>query len=112
MSDTITFTVARADIEAALRKALLERSPYSHDEAPLLQAARHVVKEQQAAIINLIAGQVRSLVDDSAVASALRERLSAALTKAIEEKAGSIVRSLTKADIASLLAPPLGEVEP
>ena len=108
----VLISISAADIEAALKKALLERSPYSHDEAPLLQAARSVVKEQQAAIVNLIAGQVRSLVDDSAVASALRERLSAALTKAIEEKAGSIVRSLTKADIASLLAPPLGEVEP
>ena len=28
------------------------------------------------------------------------------------EPVGSIVRSLTKADIASLLAPPLGEVKP
>ncbi len=37
---------------------------------------------------------------------------SAALTKAIEEKAGSLVRSLTKADIAKLLAPTLEGVEP
>lgn len=112
MSDTITFTIDRADIEAALKKALLERSPYSHDEAPLLQAARQVVKAQQQAIIDLIAGEVKSLVDDKAVAGALRERLSAALATAIEEKAGSIVRSLTKADIAKLLAPSLEGVEP
>lgn len=103
MSDTITFTVPRFEIEAALKKALLERSPYSHEEAPLLLAARYVIKDQQKAIVDLIAGQVRSLVDDKAVAVALRERLSSALTRAIEEKAGSIARSLTKADIASLL---------
>lgn len=112
MNDTITFTVPRSEIEASLKKALLERSPYSHDEAPLLQAARHVVKDQLKAIIDLIANQVRSLVDDKIVAAVLRERLSAALSKAIEEKAGSIVRSLTKADIVSLLSPPLEGVEP
>ena len=112
MSDTITFTIGRADIESALTKALLERSPYSHDEAPLLQAARNVVKAQQQAIVDLITGQVKSLVDDKAVAVALRERLSAALTKAIEEKAGSLVRSLSRADIAKLLAPTLEGVEP
>lgn len=111
MSDAITFTVPRSEIEAALKKALLERSSYSHDEAPLLQAARHVVKDQMKAIIELVSSQVRSLVDDKTVAAALRERLSAALAKAIEEKAGSIVRSLTKADIASLLTPPLEGVE-
>ena len=112
MSDTITFTIGRADIESALTKALLERSPYSHDEAPLLQAARHVVKAQQQALVDLITGQVKSLVDDKAVAVTLRERLSAALTKAIEEKAGSLVRSLSRADIAKLLAPTLEGVEP
>lgn len=112
MNDKITFTVPRSEIEAALKKALLERSPYSHDEAPLLQAARHVVKDQMKAIINLFASQVHSLVDDETVAAVLRERLSAALAKAIDEKAGSIVRSLTKAEIVSLLSPPLEGVEP
>lgn len=108
----VIISISAADIESALKKALLERSPYSHDEAPLLQAARHVVKAQQQAIADLIAGQVKSLVDDKAVAVALRERLSAALTKAIEEKAGSLVRSLSRADIAKLLAPTLEGVEP
>ncbi len=112
MSDTITFTVAQADVESALKKALLERSPYSHDEAPLLQAARHVVNGYRKNLIDLISSQVRDLVDDKAVASAIRERLLAALTQAVEEKAGSIVRSMSKADIAKLLAPSLEGLEP
>lgn len=85
MSDTITFTVARADIETALEKALLERSPYSHDEAPLLLAARQVVKDQQKAIVDLIAGQVRSLVDDAAVAAALHKSLLVAIIRPMNQ---------------------------
>lgn len=112
MSDTITFTIAREDVESALKKALLERSPYGHDEAPLLQAARHVVNGYRKDLVNLISSQVRDLVDDKAVALAIRERLLAALTQAVEEKAGSIVRSLSKADIAKLLAPSLEGFEP
>lgn len=108
----VIISISAADIEAALKKALLERAPYSHEEAPLLLAARSVIKDHAKAISDLIAAQVQQIVSDAAVAAALRERLLLALGTAIEEKAGSIVRSLTKADIAKLMAPTLEGVEP
>ncbi len=107
----ITFSVERAVIEAALTKALLERPPYGHDEPPLLQAARRVVSDNLGAIRDLVAGQVRILLEDKDVREALRERLLKALSQAIDEKAGSIVRSLSKADIVGLLTPSLTNAE-
>ena len=68
----ITFSVERAVIEAALTNALLERPPYGHDEPPLLQAARRVVSDNLGAIRDLVAGQVRILLEDKDVREALR----------------------------------------
>ena len=97
-NQVITLEVSSEEVTTALHAALTTRR-YGQDDTPLMVVARGVVQKNLPAFEALLDQQAKMIL-----AAAVHDRLTTAIFKAVEEKAGSLVRSLSKEALMKLLS--------
>ena len=102
-NQVITLEVSSEEVTTALHAALTTRR-YGQDDTPLMAMARGVVQKNLSAFEALLDQQAKIILADGAFAAAVHDRLTTAIFKAVEEKAGSLVRSLSKEALMKLLS--------
>lgn len=102
-NEMITLEVSSEEVATALHAALTTRR-YGQDDTPLMAMARNVVQKNLPAFEALLDQQAKIILADGAFAAAVHDRLTTAIFKAVEEKAGSLVRSLSKEALMKLLS--------